>query len=81
MTRTLGDVSLDGHALRFECFSCHRRSAILAHKVGGWPEKALSEIRSRLACAKCGSQACEIAEVVWCEEMEALAPKREEQAA
>lgn len=67
--RTLGDVSLASLALRFECFGCGRRTAILPHKVSGWPDKPLGQIRRGLVCSQCGSKVCELVEVIWCQEM------------
>ncbi len=67
--RSLGDVSLAGRALRFECFGCGRRTAIAPHKVSGWPDRSLAEIRRKLSCSQCASRACELIEVIWCKEM------------
>lgn len=69
-TRTIGDVYLDGLYLRFECFGCGRRVAIWPQAMSGFPTTRLRRLQEKVCCARCGGICCELAEVVWCPELD-----------
>lgn len=72
--RTLGHVYLANLYLRFECFGCRRRVGLRPQDMTGFPNQQLRELQDKLVCASCGCTLCELAEVIWCQELPAPLP-------
>lgn len=53
--RTLGDTSIDNLWIVSRCrWGCRRTTALLPHKLPGWPDMTVEELQSRAKCSVCG---------------------------
>lgn len=68
--RTLGDVHQDGLKIRIECRSCYAREGYYPYEMPGWPDQPVRTLVRRKICEHCYSKEFEIAEVIWCMELE-----------